>query len=162
MRKSRIKPWHRLWVIIPALVIFPLGFFFLWSSPCSLRSKLVITFLFVAIVGGMAVGVVSSGLYDRMRGAHEFVGEYDTSMDSRGNYRTPEILPFEREVFSAVVRKMRKLQNEYSPQPEDMSLDVIIPEAKAFQSVAEEKGIPVEDVQQIYFKVSHQIYRKKR
>lgn len=118
--------------------------------------------MFLAIVGGLAAGVVTTGLYDKLVGSREFIGEYDTTMDSKGNYRTPQILPFEREVFSSVVRKMRKMESEYPLNPESMSLRDIIPEAKAFEAVADEKGIPVEDVERIYYKVSHQIYRKKR
>ena len=163
MKKARVKLWHRLWAIIPALIlIFPLGLVLLWTSPRDVKTKVLSTALFLAVGIGAVAGAVTTGLYDELVGSRETIGLYDTSLDGRGRYNTPEILPYEREIFSAVVREKRRMSSRLPPADEDLSIETIVPETKAFQTVADDKQIPVKDVEAIYLKVSHQISGKAR
>jgi len=163
MRRERVKPWHRLWLIIPALVLVsPLGLALLWTSPRKTRAKIIGTAIFLALLIGAVGGVVNTGLYKALLHNDGPIGLYDTSLNSRGRYNTPEVLPYEREVFVAVVREARRIKGTLPPAEEALSIEHIVPEAKAFEIVAEEKQIPVKDVEEIYLKVSRLITKKEK
>ena len=152
----RAKPRSNLLRVVLALIILPpLGLFMLWRSPRVLRVKIIISIIFVLLAGGAVAGIIKSGI---LGGAQEPPGGYDVTLDSRGRYRTQEIFPFERTIFNAVVREMRKLPAEHvSINDELTSLEMVQPERKAFQKVANRYGLDYEDVEAIYIKVSSQL-----
>ena len=152
MRKGR--PWHKLWLIIPGLIIFlPLGLFMLWTSSRTLRAKIAISAVSVLLMAGVFTGVFAAV------GRTEIPAcGYDVTRNSRGCYRTPTILPFEREVFNSVVNEMGKLRTTEAIVPDQIiSIEQIQPDAGASQIVAERLGLDYEDVKAIHLKVSSKL-----
>lgn len=162
MRK-RTRPWYRLRLIVLALLVVPpLGLVMLWKSPRTLRAKIIVSVAFVLFVS-IAFGVaVKTRLYERFQAPEIPIGGYDVTRDSRGRYHNPRILPFELEVFSAVVKEMRRLQPAHTvPDEEITSIYMVQPEAEAFEIVAEKKGLDSQEVKAIYLKVSTLLARSR-
>lgn len=160
------NPWYSLWRIVPSLIILPpLGFVLLWKSPRSPRAKLVVSVLFLAFLTGAFVGSVRTGLYDRYVLHKQPSGDvFDVRMDSRQVYVTDEVLPFERKVFSAVVRQMRTYETRVAPDltRDIVDLDALVAGTRAFEAVGDEYGLDYEDVQKIYRKVSYLLHKKRK
>ncbi len=163
MRKKP-KTWYRLRIILLALVIVPpLGLFMLWRSPRSLRAKVAGSVAFLLFLAVGYTTVMETGIYARFTQTEDPAWGYDVSYDSRGRYRTPRILPLEREVFNGVVHEMRTLQAEYTISDEEItSIEMAQPEAKAFEIVAEQhEELTYDEVKAIYLKVSTLLVGRK-
>lgn len=159
------KPWHRLWLIIVGLAAFcPLGLLMLWTSPRSLRAKAGTTAIALVLVLAAVFAIVSTGVYDRLLGSPDSDQMYDFTLNERGRYRTPQILEFEREVFGAVVRELRRISTIRTPSPltEETPTENISPETLAFEKVADEYGLDPEDVIGIYSKVSSRLAQSRK
>lgn len=157
MRKR--NPWYSFRLIVPALIVLPpLGLILLWKSPRTPRAKLVATLCFLVFVTGAFVGAIKSGAYARyVESRQPREGVYDVRMDSRQNYVSKEVLPFERKIFAAIVREMRLEQEPNTAF--DLKQDIadyseLQPGLKAYEAVGDEYGLDYEDVERIYHKVS--------
>jgi len=162
MRKTR--PQQRLWQIVLGLVILPpLGLFMLWRSSRTLRVKIVVSTVLVLVVGAAVVGLAEVANHKRLAAEDVPPSGFDVTYDSRGHYRNNRILPLERDVFNAVVSEMRRPQPMQAVPPgEIVSEEMVHPEAKAFEVVADRFGLDYEDVKAIYLKVSVQLVEKTR
>ncbi|HUV05581.1 MAG TPA: hypothetical protein VMX94_10795 [Armatimonadota bacterium] len=158
----RTRPRNRFWLVVAALVIVPpLGLFMLWKSPWSRLAKVVVSALCVLLIAGAVVG--AARIHNRWSGKKIPECGYDLTMDSRNRYRTPDILPLEREVFNAVVREMRRPQiispiNAYSAEGPNLSQ----PQTRAFAIVAERHNLDPDVVAAIYRKVSSHLAPRGR
>ena len=162
--KKKKKPWYSFRLIIPALIIIPpLGLVLLWKSPRTLRAKAAASILFLVFLTAAFVGVVQTGLYTRYVEHRQPPGDvFDVRMDSRSNYVSAEILPYERHIFAATVRQMRVNQERSAAdmRAEIVDIDSISPGTKAFRAVADEYNLDYEDVRKIYRKVSSLLSQK--
>lgn len=151
MRKTRLR--DSFWLVIPLVVIIPpVGLALLWTSRHSVRVKTIVCAIFVLLAAGTTVGVLKSGVLGQ---SPIPPGGYDVSVDERGYYRTGRILPFEQEIFSAVVKEMSGSQVvDAVPQGEPAIPEDVDPQAQAFRKVAVHYGLEYEDVKAIYLKVS--------
>jgi hypothetical protein len=153
--------WHNLLVILFALIILPpLGLYLLWKSHRELQDKIYMTIVFAVVFIGASALLVHSGVLQRY---DEPIGGYDIATDQLGHYKNPRILPFENRVFTAVVGQLRKLGSNNKAISVDIeSLEDIQPGYKAYQIVGDEFGIPPEDVEQIYLKVSSHLAKNTK
>jgi hypothetical protein len=162
--KKKKQPWYSFRLIIPALLVMPpLGFVLLWKSPRTRRAKAVVSVLFLAFLITAFAGAVRTGIYAKYVEAKQPSDDvFDVRMDSRSNYMSHEVLPFERKVFAAVVSQMR---SNHDPQKIDFSRDIVDIDTvsagtKAFEAVGDEYGLDYEDVRKIYRKVSSLLAKK--
>ncbi len=163
MRKR--NPWYSFRLIVPALIVLPpLGLILLWKSPRTPRTKLAATLCFLVFVTGAFVGAIKSGAYARyLESRHPSEGVYNVRMDSRQNYVSREVLPFERKIFAAIVSQMRMERGQQAPI--EMNRDIsdyseLQPGLRAYEAVGDAYGLDYEDVEKIYHKVSVILGRK--
>lgn len=164
--KKKKNPWYSFRLIIPALIIIPpLGLVLLWKSPRSPRAKAVASILFLVFLTGAFVGAVQGGLYARyIEHGQPPADVFDVRMDSRSNYVSVEILPYERQIFAAIVRQMRVNQERSAADmhAEIVDIESISSGTKAFRAVADEYNLDYEDVRKIYRKVSSLLSKKAK
>lgn len=150
---SKAGRTHALWLIVLALIILPpLGLLMLWRSPWTVRAKIAISAACLLLVA------VSFGIYGRIAGSAVPACGYDVKQDGRGHYRTSRILPFEYEVFGAVVREMR----EFRPVEVGLGADARTARTKACDTVAAQYDLDYNDVEAIYMKVSSELARRRK
>ena len=128
MRNTR--PWYTTWLIVPVVVILPpLGLPILWRSSRTLGSKIIISALFVLLAAGAVSGFYFQG---KLIYAEDPISGYDVRLDEKGNYRTPRILPLERDVFNEVTYELRRNPPSRDTLTEDvMSIQDFEPEKEA-------------------------------
>lgn len=164
--KKKKNPWYSFRLIIPALIIIPpLGLVLLWKSPRTPRAKAAASVLFLVVLTAAFVGAVQTGIYARYVEHKQPPGDvFDVRMDSRNNYVAAEILPYEREIFAAIVRQMRVNQERAAVDihSDIVDIDSISPGTKAFRVVADEYNLDYEDVRKIYRKVSSLLSQKTK
>ena len=160
------QPWYSFRLIIPALVFLPpLGLVLLWKSPRTLRTKAAVSVLLLVFLTSAFAGAIRTGRYaDYIESRHPGKDVFDVRIDSRNHYLSQEVLPFERKIFAAVVRKMRSDQDDGRV---DVQMDIVDIESvgtgtRAFRAVGDEYGLDYEDVQKIYRKVSYTITKKMK
>ncbi len=159
------QPWYSFRLIIPSLVIVPpLGLILLWKSPRTLRIKALVSVLLIAFLASALAGAAKFHLRGRLFPPKPTGEMYDVRIDSRNNYLSEEVLPFERKIFAAVVQTMRSEQRDQSV---DVQRDIVDVESigagtQAFRAVADEYGLDYEDVQKIYRKVSYMLARQMK
>lgn len=160
------NPWYSFRLIIPTLIVIPpLGFVLLWRSPRTQRAKAAASVLFLVFLTTAFVGTVQTGLYTRYVQHRQPPGDvFDVRMDSRSNYVSAEILPYERQIFAAVVRQMRIRQERATGDihSEIDDIDAISPGTRAFRAVADEYNLDYEDVRKVYRKVSSLLAQKSK
>jgi len=152
----RAKP-HKLWLIVLALAIVPpLGLLMLWRSPRNRTAKIVISAICVLLIAGAVVGAVRT--HDRWAAKNIPECGYDVTMNSRNRYRNPQVLPLEREIFSAVVREMR--YRDFTTPMDAFNAtgpNVAESQTRAFAIVAKRHDMDPEAVAAIYRKVSSRL-----
>jgi hypothetical protein len=163
--KKKKQPWYGFRLIIPSLVIVPpLGLILLWKSPRTLRIKALVSVLLLVFLTSAFAGAVKTGLHGRLFPPKPTEEMYDVRIDSRNNYVSDEVLPFERKIFAAVVRNMRSDQGN---EGVDVQTDIVDIESvgagtRAFRAVGDEYGLDYEDVQKIYRKVSYTLAKEMK
>lgn len=158
MKRKKKRRYNLETIVLSLIFVPPLGFFLLWITARSRRTRGIVLASFVLFLA-LAAGVFfKSGMYSRLRGPSIPSSGFDITHDSRGRYQTQEILPFERTIFSEVVREMQRIPPDYGgPKAEPLSMEAVQPEYKAFEIIASRRDMNVDDVKGIYLKVTTQL-----
>lgn len=157
MRRTKKRRYNLETIVLSLIFLPPLGFFLLWSTARTRKSRMIVTVAFVVFLA-VATGAFFKLIYPRLKGPVIPPEGFDITYDSRGRYNTGKILPFEWTIFTEVVREMRHLQPEHTvPKGEINSIEMVQPEYKAFEMVADKHDMNIDNVKGIYVKVTTQL-----
>ena len=153
--KRKKKRRYSLETLVLSQLVPPLGFFRLWTIARTRRTKGIVLVCFVLVMALATVVIFKTGVYSRFKKPEAPVEGYDITHDERGNYRTQEILPFERTIFHEVVVEMRRIQPQFTiPNADLFTIEMVQPEYQAFVIVATRHGMDQDEVKGIYLKVT--------
>lgn len=157
MRRTKKRRYSLETIVLSLILLPPLGFFLLWSTARTRKSRMIFTVAFVVFLA-VATGAFFKLVYPRLKGPVIPAEGFDITYDSHGRYHAGKVLPFEWTIFIEVVREMRHLQPEHTvPKGDINSIEMVQPEYKAFESVAERHDLSIDDVKGIYIKVTNQL-----